>query len=411
MKEHSLNNEKLKKVVWNSLNHVPYYKQIYKTLDDYDYFNKNFSEIFMNLPCVSKQLYRKNYDMFISDDTDKKSLISEYTSGSVGEPFICYKSSSDKMNIFFSLYRHRKKHFSNLKMSDKCLKFYGSWTDINIENNMLLLSVFYLNKQNITRYVESIISFQPRWIFSTPSSIYNFLHLLNECELISAFREKTNIDYIETTGEILTENIKKYIEDSLSVKVHDHYGCREIWHLAFRCNYNNLHISNDNTLIEIVDKEGKNIGYNSEGEVAITGLNNFDVPFIRYRIGDVGSISSCKCGCGLDAPILNLAGGRVTESIKLPNGTEVSSVVIHHIFRKLGKVLVSGVEQYFVEQNDTNILIFNLVVNSNFNESQEQLIRSFAKTAISDEVDIIFRYKNTIDLSQTGKHKSFVSNI
>lgn len=404
---------KLEKLIWNAYNDIPFYKNgklCFKTYDDFR-LNLNFNFVFNSLPFTNKRIYKENEDAFISIHSRKDKLFVEYTSGSTGEPFKCYKSPNDRINIQYSLFKQRKRYLPDLKICDRFLRFYGSWTDINIEKNTLLLSIFYTNKKNLERYLEKIVEFKPRWIFGTPSSIQNFTQLLKNEGLLEYFLENVPIDYIETTGEILTDNVKNFINTAYSLNVVDHYGCREIWHIALRCKCGEFHIVEDNAFIEIINKDGNRLGLDEEGEIVITGLNNIDVPFIRYNIGDIGSISSKKCSCGNKAPIINMSGGRISDFIIFPDGRKINSVAIHHIFRKIGNMGEIGIEKYLVVQNDFFHLVFNLVVNSKYCRSCELVIKELAKSIFDKNITINFNYCNDIPVTNSGKHKTFISKI
>ena len=63
-----------------------------------------------------------------------------------------------------------------------------------------------------------------------------------------------------------------------------------------------LHLTAEQTLLEIVDDEGHPVAPGTEGNVVVTDLYNYGMPFIRYRIGDVGSLDRSACACGRSLP-------------------------------------------------------------------------------------------------------------
>jgi phenylacetate-CoA ligase len=69
------------------------------------------------------------------------------------------------------------------------------------------------------------------------------------------------------------------------------------------------------------------------GEVVITDLHNFGMPFIRYANGDLaaaGPDEPCACGRGLER--IQEIHGRVAESFRKEDGTVVCGLLFSRIF-------------------------------------------------------------------------------
>ena len=94
---------------------------------------------------------------------------------------------------------------------------------------------------------------------------------------------------------------RRNIEKSFKTPVFNRYGCREVGHIASECPaHKGMHYDADRLIIEIVDDEGNTCPPNTVGNIVITDLNNYVFPLIRYKIGDMGSLSddtNCECGC------------------------------------------------------------------------------------------------------------------
>ncbi len=57
------------------------------------------------------------------------------------------------------------------------------------------------------------------------------------------------------------------------------------------------------------------------GDVVITDLFNYGMPFVRYANGDVATPSANRCACGRGLPLLARVDGRVLDAIRTPAGT------------------------------------------------------------------------------------------
>ena len=70
--------------------------------------------------------------------------------------------------------------------------------------------------------------------------------------------------------------------------------------MSYECwNKDGLHISEDHFLVEVVDPQtGEPVPEGKEGELVFTSLTKEAVPVIRYRSGDLASVSYRACACG-----------------------------------------------------------------------------------------------------------------
>ena len=73
-----------------------------------------------------------------------------------------------------------------------------------------------------------------------------------------------------------------------------------------------LHVHEDHFLVEVVDPDsGEPLGEGEEGELVFTTLVKEAMPMLRYRTGDIGSLTCEPCVCGrTTARIRGLRGRR-----------------------------------------------------------------------------------------------------
>ena len=83
----------------------------------------------------------------------------------------------------------------------------------------------------------------------------------------------------------------------------DNYGLSELMGpgVSYECQMKDgLHINEDHFLVEVVDPQtGELVPEGKEGELVFTSLTKEAVPAIRYRTGDLSSVSYRPCVCGL----------------------------------------------------------------------------------------------------------------
>jgi phenylacetate-CoA ligase len=102
-------------------------------------------------------------------------------------------------------------------------------------------------------------------------------------------------------GETLDAGICRILTEAFGARIHDRYGAREfgVW-MAQSCPqrvaageppYRNLHVAAWRFLVEVVDDAGRPVEPGREGRLVVTDLANRVMPFIRYDLGDIGSLA------------------------------------------------------------------------------------------------------------------------
>jgi phenylacetate-CoA ligase len=77
-----------------------------------------------------------------------------------------------------------------------------------------------------------------------------------------------------------------------------------------------LHVQEDHFLAEVVDPEsGEPLAEGEEGELVFTTLTKEALPLIRYRTGDVGSLTREPCGCGRTTARIRRLRGRLDDML------------------------------------------------------------------------------------------------
>ena len=90
------------------------------------------------------------------------------------------------------------------------------------------------------------------------------------------------------------------IENKFNTEVFDTYGAAEGLMIAGECSEHKYHVLAPHVHIEILDEDGRTVPDGTLGQVVVTSLDNYLMPLIRYKIGDLAikssTMSGCKCG-------------------------------------------------------------------------------------------------------------------
>src|SRR5260370_42203826 len=87
-----------------------------------------------------------------------------------------------------------------------------------------------------------------------------------------------------------------------------------------------MHLNIEHLYIEFLRPDGTAAAPEEEGGIVITDLLNRGMPFIRYRIEDVGVPSDRRCACGRGLPLMERVTGRVADYLKRRDGSMVAGV-------------------------------------------------------------------------------------
>ena len=89
-----------------------------------------------------------------------------------------------------------------------------------------------------------------------------------------------------------------------------------------------MHINTDYVVLEVEDANEP-----GASPLLVTSLLNYAMPFIRYRIGDLGSPMAGECGCGRGLPRMSLGAGRESDFVVSPHDGSLipGSTLCHYL--------------------------------------------------------------------------------
>ena len=185
--------------------------------------------------------------------------------------------------------------------------------------------------------------------------------------------------YIEMTGEYFTETLRKRLATIFQVPIANQYGCNEANSLAMECPHGQMHCLEGNALMQVYCSGQVVTG--QEGDIHITSLSNYAMPFIKYAIGDRGIIhGAASCGCGNYSPILTLTHGRSGSFIEQPDGEKINSYVLTGTLEKVNEKTNSVIEQFQFEQRAPDEMIVRMVLKDTYAGWSQEVVAMFQKS-------------------------------
>lgn len=407
---------------------VPLYKNKYKSKNIYSQNIKGLNDI-TKLPIITKEDLRKNFpDRIIPRNFDKKNSYLISSSGSTGKPLFIYCSFFSAIKRLEGFARILKAYGGNWKNSKVLLLI--DLTPGSVEHATyvgggisFLKKIFSLNnikylpiKEKTEILIKKINKFQPEFLGSDPIMLRKLANYK-----INGFGNDIKPKLIFSSGSMLDQYTKRYIEKAFESRVLDVYGSTEGGPMAFEClKENHYHLNSDFIYFEFLDEKNNSVSNNESGNVVITKLYGKDTPIIRYNgLEDIAIPIDDTCSCGIKSKTIKKIEGRITDLIMLPNGKTISPLTITGIPAKIMEEYNSlKIKQFQIIQNKKSEIEFLIVIDEKLRDigiTIEKLYKEIStriKDQINHEIEVFIKEKNSLDpVNPSDKFKVFISNI
>lgn len=385
--------QRLQQLIQHCKDYVPYYRNLLRNVSTDKITTGDLSNM---LPILTKAELKKDPELFISTSPEfKDKLRSANTSGSSGTPLsvkytdearrINYRFYEQALALFDCNYRSKSTTFAGrilYKSPGKHPDRYDSY------NNTQYLSSYFISDDTIASYVDALNRWAPNFIDSYPSAIVELLKLAKQNQLKFTFSPKC----VLTSSETLTTDARQLIESTLNTTVIDHYGCTE---MAINAVSVGKYYFSD-PLFSILEFEHQ---FDNSYELITTGLLNFGMPLLRYKIGDLVERSS-DIAHGFDA-----IDGRTDDVIVTPEGKRVGRM--DPAFKGIDGIEFAQIIQEKIDLIDVKII---LSPNTQHLFKPELLIENI-KERTSRKINVNIDYVNEIKKGANGKFKSVISKM
>ena len=398
----NIQQHKLQAIVHHAYNNVPYYHEMFNAHGIKPDDIKTVKDL-QNLPITTKKELQGNYpDKIIAKGTDINRCRIKTTSGSTGRPLnICL---GKKTMSYYAALGYYTFFESGLKLTDKVVSF--ELPEQPVRNAWFQrLGILRRETLSLREPIENIINalmiMKPDVIYCQPS----MLSVLAK-EIVTKNITGISPRIIITHAETLTDHSRKEISDAFKTVIYDIYGSTESSSLAFQCNkHSGYHMISDSVIIEFI-KDGKNIVGDEPGEIVITSLYNYEMPLIRYKLGDIGIPSSEKCNCGRTFPRLRSIEGRTDDFFTLPSGRTISSRGSRLI------KYIPGIIEFRIIQEEKDRFIVQVVKGKEFSEdSISQIKQQIRACCLGENVSCEVELVKELPRERTGKLRTIVSKV
>ncbi len=151
----------------------------------------------------------------------------------------------------------------------------------------------------IPQQIEIMRNYRTTVLICTPTRAIHIVRYMRDREIDPKTLFLRAVVFV---GESWSFRTRRQVEEFLFAEVYGNYGVGEICipGVAYECeNHFGLHICEDHFIAEIIDPDtGKVLPPGQRGELVLTTLTREAFPLIRFRTGDITSLSSEECPCG-----------------------------------------------------------------------------------------------------------------
>ena len=376
-------------------------------------------ERFGDLPYLSKEIIQKSNNLLMARRLlAGRKPYCNHTGGSTGQPIEFWQD-----NYYNDMNSANKIHLMERigkNLGEKELKIWGSERDLfegtigwkaRLEYwlyNRRFENCFHLTEKRILGIIQRHNAFKPKLVWGYVNGLYVVAQYVVEHGL-----ELNPPGAVLSAAGTLYPHMEELISKAFNAPVFNSYGSRELGAIAAECpEKHGLHINSHSHYVEVVNDKGERV-LDEEGELIVTSLTNYAMPFIRYRTGDRGMLSREMCPCGSPQPLLKKVSGRIMEAFRNANGDWVPPEYFIHL---IGVVLNTGfIKKFQVIQDSLVDLIVKLVVEPSFNENayRPQLDEIISKIILvmGDECKVQFEYVDDIPPLPSGKYLYTISRI
>lgn len=388
--------------------HVPYYRQLFTNLS-FDPASIDSLQGLAALPLLSKPEIRQHLGEMKADDA--QGLARFNTGGSSGEPLIFYIGHRRVSHDVAAKWRATR--WWGVDIGDPEAVIWGSPIELGAQDKIRLLRdkllrthlipAFEMSSEKLDGFIRQIQEIRPKMLFGYPSAL---AHIASHAEKQGVALNNLGIKVAFVTSERLYDHQRAKIESVFACPVANGYGGRDAGFIAHQCPHGSMHITAEDIIVEIVDKNGRPLPNGELGEIVVTHLATRDFPFIRYRTGDMGILSDKTCSCGRGLPVLEDIQGRTTDFVVAQDGTVLHGLALIYVLRDL-----EGVDAFKITQDSLDKTTVQIVKTAAYQDAFEQKIVGEFKKRLGQAVTVNIEYTDYIPKERSGKFRYVISHV
>ncbi len=368
---------------------------------------KDFEDL-KKIPFLTKEIIRDNFKDLKSQDYPDYKFGYITTGGSTGSPIGIYEERSVsyiKELAYQKIFLDR----IGLNFFDKALVLRGTvvqgsdkgkFWKYYLFHRFLILSSYHMTDENLSKYVNKIRKFKPKYIIAYPSSLCILAKYIKKNDI----KPFTSLKVIICGAETLYPWQRNLLEDIFQCKIYEIYGHTEQAVIAFTCEkIDFFHFYPEYGYVEFIDQNGNPLRKENEAsEIVATGFKNYIFPFIRYKTGDFGIYTKQKCSCGRNYQLVKSIQGRWSSSDFLISKDDrlisITSMNMH-------SDIYDNVKQFQFYQEKKGEVIFRIIKMDSYSDKDIDRIKRELLKKLGNNFNLKIEFVEKIPRTPRGKQK------
>jgi phenylacetate-CoA ligase len=401
----------LKSLLTHAFRSSTYYKELWTQLGLHPAELRGLDDL-EKWPLLERDAIRQNLPLLRCDRPGEQ-LITKATGGSSGVPLQFYLNSDSDDRRMAAW--HRGYSWAGAGPGTRQVYLWGvplgkrtrrqQWKDHIYQRWIYrrdVLNTFELSEETMPRYLERYNRARPDVLVAYTNPLDAFARWLEE-RGARPFAPKS----IVVGAEKLHAFQRERIERVFGAPVFETYGSREFMLIGGECErHDGLHLTAEHLIVEILDDEGRPVADCDQGNVVVTDLFNYGLPFVRYVTGDraVGGFANCACGRGL--PLLRKVVGRQLDVLTTPSGRQIPGEFFPHLVKDF-----ADVRRFQVVQTSLDEIVLKMVVGTCWSRDSRSQLERLVRAQLGDDVRFTVEEVADIPLTAAGKLRVVVNQL
>jgi len=395
----------LRRLVAHAAERVPYYRRLFDRHGVRPETIRTAADL-GRLPMVSRaDLQGAAPEDVVARGCDPARLITHRTSGSSGRPLAIRRTWLEER--MYSLLRYRALRRLGLRTSDRRV-YIGLLRPVHARNSQalqrLLRAAGLFRRQEIdcrrpaTDILATLRRLQPDVVTGYPGVLSRIAG-----QLTSDDRRRLPTRLVLTGAEVLTPLVRRHIAEAFGALVLETYASYEAPALAWQCAATGaFHVAEEGVILEVIADGRRPAQPGEAGEVVVTALHSFAMPFIRYRLGDLVTRGETPCRCGAQRATIQTIQGRMLDYFPLANGRTVHPLEIISVISDSADRWLA---QYQLTQERPDHLVMRVVPKVAPLPAELEQVEALVLAAIGPGITLELRLVREIELDANGKFR------
>ncbi|MCX5829827.1 MAG: hypothetical protein NTV58_17805 [Deltaproteobacteria bacterium] len=392
----------LKRLIQHAYQTVPYYHRTMKKAGIVPDDIREPGDL-SKLPFLTRKDVLENLQDLISTDHSIETLKKGASSGSTGQVVVSYRTrtaigaafGAERIGWEMAGYRFGAR---NVTVWGNRITVEEQWTTWHSRlkqwayRNKRIGAYLLTDDRHVRDALKTIHDWRPDYLNGYPNAIY-FLALKAKEFGVGGLACKG----VLTTAETVYDFQRAMIGEVFG-PVYDGYGSGEISGVAYQCKAGGFyHIVEPHVIVEYADCGGDEFK-----ELVLTNLDNYGMPFIRYKVGDLAVLANETCSCGRHWATLKKIAGRTADLITTPTG---GALLVPSFF---GSSLISQlpkIQQYQIAKVTPNRITIRIQASPHLSQVELDLIRRQIAPHLEGKIEYDIEQVEKIALTKAGKFK------